>query len=140
MKLYIDTSVWVAVFAAERETARATQWLETNIGNEIIVSPWVGVELSSALSAKIRSRQIDEAKRDEAYERYLAAASSVRNLPIQSDDFQIAARWCARHETGLRAGDALHLAVAGRNGATLCTLNRKLSQAGERLAVKTLLV
>jgi predicted nucleic acid-binding protein len=41
---------------------------------------------------------------------------------------------------GLRAGDALHLAVCAERGATLCTLDRCLSDAGSALGVKIMLL
>jgi predicted nucleic acid-binding protein len=40
----------------------------------------------------------------------------------------------------LRAGDALHLAICVDHGATLCTLDRRLSDAGSVLGVKTMLL
>jgi uncharacterized protein len=40
----------------------------------------------------------------------------------------------------LRAGDALHLAICADQGATLCTLDRRLSDAGSKLGVKTQLL
>jgi predicted nucleic acid-binding protein len=41
---------------------------------------------------------------------------------------------------GLRAGDALHLAICADHGATLCTLDRRLNEAGPVLGVKTMLL
>jgi len=37
-----------------------------------------------------------------------------------------------------RAADALHLAICADHGATLCTLDRRLSEAGPALGVKTM--
>jgi len=39
-----------------------------------------------------------------------------------------------------RAGDALHLAICADHGATLCTLDRRLGEAGPALGVKTTLL
>jgi len=36
-------------------------------------------------------------------------------------------------------GDALHLAIAGDKGATLCTLDRRLAEGGLALGVNTLM-
>ncbi|HWX27774.1 MAG TPA: hypothetical protein VNZ53_10105 [Steroidobacteraceae bacterium] len=41
---------------------------------------------------------------------------------------------------GLRAGDALHLAVCADHGATLCTLDHRLSDAGSALGVNAMLL
>lgn len=141
MKIYVDTSVWVAVFASEHDTRRATRWLEENVGHEMAISPWVRVEFASALSLKLRTRQIDGAEAIGALTNFSKTVDrSVSELPVLTDDFLTAAAWCGRHESGLRAGDALHLAVAGRYDAMLSTLDRKLSAAGKMFAVKTLLV
>jgi predicted nucleic acid-binding protein len=38
---------------------------------------------------------------------------------------------------GLRAGDALHLAVCAEHGATLCTLDQRLAEAAPSVGVAT---
>ena len=50
-----------------------------------------------------------------------------------------AARFADQHALGLRAADALHLAVCADLGATLCTLDRRLHEAGPPLGVSTLM-
>jgi predicted nucleic acid-binding protein len=54
--------------------------------------------------------------------------------------FRTAARFADQHALGLRAGDALHLAICADHGATLCTRGRRLSEAGPALGVKTMLL
>jgi len=54
-------------------------------------------------------------------------------LPVESDDFRTAALFCDQHALGLRAGDALHLAIAARHGAELCTLDRQLAQGKDAM-------
>jgi predicted nucleic acid-binding protein len=54
--------------------------------------------------------------------------------------FRTAARFADHYVLGLRAGDALHLAICSDHGATLCTLDRGLSEAGAALGVKTMLL
>ena len=54
--------------------------------------------------------------------------------------FRTAARFADQHALGLRARDALHLAICADQGATLCTLDRRLSEAGPALGVKTMLL
>jgi predicted nucleic acid-binding protein len=41
---------------------------------------------------------------------------------------------------GLRGGDALHLAICGDQGATLCTLDRTQSEACTALGISTILL
>ena len=58
-------------------------------------------------------------------------------LPISSVEFRTAAHYADQYASGLRAGDALHLAICAGHGATLCTLDRRLSDAGPALGVRT---
>ena len=67
------------------------------------------------------------------------AADSFTVMAVSRSQFRAAARLADQHALGLRAGDALHLAICADQGATLCTLNRRLSDAGSALGVKTIL-
>jgi len=52
----------------------------------------------------------------------------------KADDFSLAKRYLGRFETGLRAGDALHLAVANNHrAAAIYTLDKTLLKAGKIL-------
>jgi predicted nucleic acid-binding protein len=61
-------------------------------------------------------------------------------VPVSRLQFRTAARFADQHRLSLRAGDALHLAVCADHGATLCTLERRLSDAGPALGIKTMLL
>jgi predicted nucleic acid-binding protein len=58
-------------------------------------------------------------------------------LPISSLQYRTVARFADQFKLGLRASDALHLAICAEHGATLCTLDRQLGEAGPSLGVKT---
>jgi predicted nucleic acid-binding protein len=139
--IYADTSVLVAALTEEGQTARARTWLlEREIG-EVTISDWVVTEFSAALSVKIRTRQIAPEHRTNALSSFNRLISeSLASLPISGKHFQSAAQLADQYSLGLRAGDALHLAIAADHGATLCTLDRRLAEAGPVLGVKTLLL
>jgi predicted nucleic acid-binding protein len=59
---------------------------------------------------------------------------------ISSLQCRTTARFADQHALGLRAGDALHLAVCADQGATLCTLDRRLGKGGPSFGVKTTLL
>jgi len=61
-------------------------------------------------------------------------------LAVSRARFRKAASFAENHKLALRGGDALHLAIAAHHGATLCTLDRRLSEAGSALGVKTILL
>ncbi len=58
-------------------------------------------------------------------------------LPVTGAHFRGAAKFVDQHTLGLRAGDAIHLATASEHGATVHTLDRRLSAAGPVLGVPT---
>ena len=141
MTLYLDTSVLVCALTNEAETSCIQAWLATQDPAQLIVSDWVVTEFSSALSIKLRTGQIALADRAAALTMFTRLlADSLEVAPIERDQFRAAARFADQHGLGLRAGDALHLAICSDHGATLCTLDRRLAEAGVQLGVATLLV
>ncbi len=68
------------------------------------------------------------------------SAETFTRLPVSGAQFRTAARFADQHALGLRAGDALHLAICADHGATLCTLDRRLSETGSALGVKAALL
>ena len=141
MTLYLDTSLLVAALTKEAETARIQRWLREQATMTLAVSDWVVTEFPSALSLKVRARQITAANRADAlaaFARWVEESFSL--LPVSGLQFRTAARFADQYALGLRAGDALHLAICADHGATLCTPDRKLSEAGAALGVKTILL
>ena len=101
----------------------------------------MAAEFSSALSIKLRTGQIKAEHRADALAAFTRLkADSLTILPVTRLEFRTAAQFADQHTLGLRAGDALHLAICADHGATLCTLDRRLGEAGPAPGVKTLLL
>lgn len=141
MILCLDTSVLVAALTHEADTERMQRWLGDQDPELLAISDWVTTEFSSALSIKLRSGQIETQHRADAIAMFTTmSAETLTVLPISAAQFRTAARFVDQHTLDLRVGDALHLAICADHGATLCTLDRRLSKAGSPLAVKTALL
>jgi len=138
--LYLDTSLLVAALTNEAETGRMQHWLGQQPEDNLAISDWVVTEFSSALSIKLRTGQIRIVDRAEALATFTRLVTdSFTAIPVSRSDFRTAARLADQHAIGLRAGDALHLAICANHGAALCTLDRRLSDAGLVLGIPTML-
>jgi predicted nucleic acid-binding protein len=139
--LYVDTSVLVAALTKEARTDEIQSWLSQQDPNELAISDWVITEFSAALSIKLRTDQLLAEHRASALAAFVQLVSnSFNTLPISGVQFRAAARFADQYTLGLRAGDALHLAVAADNGATVVTLDKRLAEAGLPLGLKTQLL
>jgi len=136
--IYLDTSVLVASLTREAATSGVQAWLARENPNELAISNWSVTELSSALALKLRVGAITLDQRARALSAFSTLVSeSFRLLPVDGEHFVSAARMSNQHELGLRAGDALHCAIAAGRGATLATLDRRLADAAPRIGVPT---
>jgi predicted nucleic acid-binding protein len=110
--IYLDTSVVVALLTPEALSARALEWLE-QCRDTLISSDWLITETHSALGLKQRHHGLSPEARQAAaehFERLLQSGVELRSL--DRGRFRQAAVLLQDPALGLRAGDALHLAMA----------------------------
>ncbi len=116
--IYLDTSVVVPLFVPETGTSRVLAWRNAltspDIG-ELAMSSWAVCEFTSAIGIKVRNRDITagqgETVRGMLESLLLPKLAIVEATPT---DFRLAEIMLREFSLGLRAGDALHLAIASR--------------------------
>ena len=135
---YLDTSVLISALGNEDATATCQRWLAQAPPGELAISDWVVTEFSSALALKLRTGQLNAEHRADCLAEFARLIEeSFHLIAITRQDFRSAARYTDMHETGLRAGDALHLAVCANHGYKLITLDKTLATAATNVGVPT---
>jgi predicted nucleic acid-binding protein len=134
---YFDTSFLVPFFVAESASDRVEQFLKRQPAGESATSRWTLVEFSAAIARQVRIGRLstERARQVEAEFDELATESFAILLPAAAD-FEGARRFLRRYETGLRAGDALHLAIANNHAAlAIYSLDEGMLKAGRLLGL-----
>ena len=128
----------MSAVSAEPATAVVLEWLARE--RDILGSDWLMTEAAAALAQKRRMQILSAQEHARALSALRDQIAPYSSLPVTRQDFRLAADFAGRPEAGLRAGDALHLAIAAAAGATLATLDKRQAEAGAALGVSTLLL
>jgi predicted nucleic acid-binding protein len=133
--VYLDTSVLVSLFVREVHSAPVRVWFAGQVPDTLCSSLWTRTEFAAALGAKVRSRllALQSARTVLATYDNLARRSATILVPVRAD-YELATRLVENFESGLRAPDALHLAIAQNNGVgALATGDKVLAEAAAAL-------
>lgn len=135
--IYCDTSLVVAGLSNEPMAPAVHAWLAEQAADALCISPWVVTEFSSAVSLKLRRGDLDQAAKAQMLSNWhLVQRDNLVAVPVTDQAFALAARFCDRDDLGLRAGDALHLAIASLGGHRLATLDKQLAAAALAVGVE----
>ncbi len=139
--LYFDTSFLVPLILEEPTSGRIERFLRRQRTEALATSHWTRVEFSSLLGREVRMGGLDPKAALDADAQFeaVAAESFVVLLPT-AEDYDLSKQYLLRYATGLRAGDALHLAIASNHRAdTIYSLDKRMLTAGKvfGLPVKT---
>ncbi len=138
--IYLDTSVIVSSLTTETATSRVQAWLRTKGTERFCISPWAITEIHSALGMKLRLGIITADQRTRIIDEFEhLKRQKLDLLDVENAHFFTAASYVSQHHLALRAADALHLAIAADNGASLCTLDQRLYDAGKALGIDTMM-
>jgi uncharacterized protein len=136
--LYLDTSVLVPLFIPEPESAAVREWFHAHADDSLAISDWTLTEFASAMGIKVRDKglKVHQAEQASALMDDLAR-DSLKVLTPTRADYRTASSQLGHHALGLRAGDALHLAIAHNQGAErLYTLDRRLIAAARKIKLR----
>jgi predicted nucleic acid-binding protein len=135
LTIYLDASVLVSLLADDVNTAAARRVAQFH--DPVVVSAWTLAECSSAFARLRRMGRLTDDERD-ALESDLDAWGPSRMIAMTTQDFELARSLVRVSRTGLRAADALHLAVASRESLRLATFDEVLTQAAVQFGVSLL--
>ncbi len=114
--LYFDTSFIVPYILPEATSNRIQEFLGEHHAEQLTISDWTRVEFFSMLAREVRGGGLAEQAARDADTRFEAAmAQSFTVVLPDRNDFNLCKRYLQRFETGLRVGDALHLAIASNH-------------------------
>jgi predicted nucleic acid-binding protein len=135
--LYFDTSFVVPFILPEPTSSRIQQFFSEHQNEELAISDWTRVEFASMLTREVRMGGLTEQKAREADARFEdAMARSFAILLPNRNDFDLCKRYLMKFETGVRLGDALHLAIVHNHNAQMFyTLDKKLVRIANSLGL-----
>jgi hypothetical protein len=135
--LYFDTSFLVPLILPEATSDAIAAFTQGLPANQFTVSHWTRVEFSSLIAREVRMGGLDAGSAGLADARFEAMVDeSFAVLLPNADDYDLAKEFLGTFETGLRAGDALHLAIARNHRATaIYSLDKTLLMAGQVLGL-----
>ena len=133
--VYLDTSFVAPLVIAENSSDAVEAFVLKVKPGELTTSMWTQVELSSLVLRKVRTGELSDAQAEvvrSEFDRILVESFEI--LAPTAADFAAAAKYLEIPKTGLRAGDALHLAIAAnRRAKRILTLDLGFIEAGKLL-------
>lgn len=137
--LYFDTSFLVPLILPEATSEAIAEFIQGLPADQFTVSHWTRVEFSSLIAREVRMGGLNAQAAGQADARFEAMVDESFAVILPNvDDFNLAKEYLGRYETGLRAGDAIHLAIARNHRAeTIFSLDKTLLKAGGVLGLPT---
>jgi uncharacterized protein len=134
---YFDTSFLTPLFREERTSSRVGRFIAELPTGELAISRWTEVEFASLLARDVRMGSIGEVEARDADALFAdVVLHSFTVLLPSAADYELARNYLFNFASGLRGGDALHLAVAAnRRAETIYSLDKTMITAGKILGL-----
>ena len=137
---YLNTSIIVPAYCTEPLSDRVGELLGKI--TDITISDLTEVEFYSALSRKVRQRELTLAGAQELGNNFQTDLRTgiYRRVRVEAIHYQMAREWIGRFDTVLRTLDALHLAIASELQMPVVTGDVGLASSGQILRLDVELV
>jgi predicted nucleic acid-binding protein len=136
--LYLDTSFVTPLILPEASSERIHRFLSQPRTIPLAVSHWTRVEFLSLLARDVRMGLLapSAATRADTQFEAIVTETFVVLLPTAAD-FDLCKQYLGRFASGLRAGDALHLAIATHHNVSgFYSFDRKLQKAARHAGLQ----
>lgn len=136
--IYLDTSALLPYYRSEPSSDAVDAFLRARAG-AVVISLLTRTEVASTLARWVRTGELDDPAANRLESAFYEDIGAGRFLvaPVPPERFDRATQWLSSRRTALRTLDALHLACAEADGATLVTLDRAFETAAQHLGVAT---
>jgi uncharacterized protein len=136
LTLYLDASALLPLFIEEARTHDAHEHLR---GNVLVISDFAIAEFSSGVARRTRVGEIHEADAAAVFAALDAwTVNATRRESLTTGDIRVAIGLVRRLDLGLRAPDALNIAIAQRCDANLLTFDGKMAQSARSLGMNVI--
>jgi uncharacterized protein len=135
--IYLDTSFLAPFYIQEATSVSVETILLSILTDKLAISDWTTVEFTSLVSRRVRMNELNLEQMEAIIHSFKEDTSqSYTIFRVTTTDFILASEFIQQWETGLRAGDALHLAIARNHSIeNLLSLDRKLIDAARQLNI-----
>lgn len=136
--LYFDTSFMAPLLLEEATSSKIEAFFGTCAAGELSLSHWTRVEFASLIAREVRMGGLTAGDARQVIAQFdELVADSFQVLVPTAADYELAKDYIQHFDSKLRAGDALHLAIARNHDAKmLYTLDQGLLDAAKLLKVQ----
>jgi predicted nucleic acid-binding protein len=135
--LYLDTSFVAPLVLNEDASPQVEAFLAKQAIGSLAVSQWTRVEFCSLVAWEVRMKHFTTQTAEAVMTEFEALVHESFQVWLPSAaDYDLARTLLARFDSGLRGGDALHLAIARNQRADkVLTLDEDLLEAAKLLKI-----
>lgn len=133
MSLYLDASALIPLFIEEASTQRAHELVR---GNVLVISDFAIAEFSSGVARRTRNGEITETDAASAFALLdIWIVNAAKRESLLTGDVAVATGLVRRLELGLRAPDAINIAIVQRCEAQLLTFDERLAHCARLVGI-----